>query len=210
MARLLLLAAPIRSRPARFLQRRVRSFSASPSVRASDDAATLPKPPNLHKLETQEDMKLARDWIARFEKLKTDAWPRNLVETSFARSSGAGGQHVNRTMSKAIIRFPLPSSFFIPPYCVRHLRQTPHYAASPPSLLISASTHRTQHTNLAECFNKLKAVILDAAKRDLVGDTSAEQKNRVKALVAKEKAKMERVKKLRKDVKGGRGKVSWD
>lgn len=132
-----------------------------------------------------------------------------LVETSFARSSGAGGQHVNRTMSKAIIRFPLPSAQFIPPYCVPRLRQSPHFAASPPSLLISASTHRTQHTNLTECLDKLKAVILDAARRDLVGDTTAEQKNRVKGLVAKEKAKMERVKKHRKDVKGGRGKVSF-
>lgn len=113
-------------------------------------------------------------------------------------------------MSKAIIRFPLPSAFFIPPYLVRHLRNTPHYAASPPSLLISASTHRTQHTNLSECFEKLKAVLLEAARRDLVGETSAEQKNRVKGLVAKEKAKIERVKKMRKDVKGGRGKVSWD
>lgn len=118
---------------------------------------------------------------------------------------------MNRTMSKAIIRFPLPSSHFIPPYCVRHLRQSPHFAASPPSLLISASTHRTQHTNLQECYDKLKAVIVDAARRDLVGDTSAEQKVRVKGLVAKEKAKMTRVKKLRKDVKGGRGRVSgWD
>jgi hypothetical protein len=32
--------------------------------------------------------------------------------------------------------------------------------------LISASTHRTQYTNLAECLDKLKAVILDAARRD--------------------------------------------
>lgn len=116
---------------------------------------------------------------------------------------------MNRTMSKAIIRFPLPSAHFIPPYCVPHLRQSPHFAAGPPSLLISASTHRTQHTNLAECLDKLKAVILDAARRDLVGDTTAEQKNRVKGLVAKERAKMERVKKHRKDVKGGRGKVSF-
>ncbi|KWU43118.1 hypothetical protein RHOSPDRAFT_20037 [Rhodotorula sp. JG-1b] len=188
----------------------VRTFStASPLRAAGSTASVIPVPPPLSRLETQQDMQQAREWIAGFEKVRTDAWPKSVVETSFARSSGAGGQHVNRTMSKAIIRFPLPSAHFIPPYCVPHLRQSPHFAASPPSLLISASTHRTQHTNLAECLDKLKAVILDAARRDLVGDTTAEQKNRVKGLVAKERAKMERVKKHRKDVKGGRGKVSF-
>lgn len=113
-------------------------------------------------------------------------------------------------MSKAIIRFPLPSTFFIPPYLVRHLRECPHYVANPPSLLISSSTHRTSHTNLSDCLHKLKSVLLDAARRDLVGETSATQKARVKGLAAKEKAKIVKVKKMRKDVKGGRGKVSWD
>jgi len=57
----------------------------------------------------------------------------------------------------------------------------------------------------------MKGVIMEAAERDLVGETSEGQKEKVKGLVAKEKAKLIKVKKMRKDVKGGRGKVKgWE
>jgi len=57
----------------------------------------------------------------------------------------------------------------------------------------------------------LKGVVLEAAEKDLVGETSDQQKERVKGLVLKEKAKLVKVKKMRKDVKGGRGKVKgWE
>jgi len=52
---------------------------------------------------------------------------------------------------------------------------------------------------------------LEAAEKDLVGETSDIQREKVKALVSKEKAKLVKVKKMRKDVKGGRGKVKgWE
>ncbi|GJN89291.1 hypothetical protein Rhopal_002271-T1 [Rhodotorula paludigena] len=150
-------------------------------------------------------MKLARDWIAAFERTQPDDWPKHVTETSFSRSSGPGGQHVNRTFSKATVRLPLPSPSLLPLFVVPHLvRHSPHY--TPHALLVSSSTQRSQQTNLAECFAKLKAAILDAAKRDLVGETSQAQKDRVKGLVAREKKKVEKVKKMRKDVKSGRGK----
>lgn len=64
---------------------------------------------------------------------------------------------------------------------------------------------------MEECFKKCKETILKAAKKDLVGETSDEQKERVKGLVKKEKAKVEKIKKLRKDVKSSRGKVKgWE
>lgn len=118
---------------------------------------------------------------------------------------------MNRTLSKAILRFPLPSPSLLPPYLIPHLRSTPHYSQSPPSLLISSSTSRSQSANLQECFEKLKGTILDAAKKDLVGETSKEQKERVDGLVKKEKGKVEKIKKMRKDVKSSRGKVrGWE
>jgi hypothetical protein len=51
--------------------------------------AGLPSPPVLHSLETPEDMNQARDWIARF---RSETIPKALVELSFSRSSGPGGQ----------------------------------------------------------------------------------------------------------------------
>ncbi|GAA5980186.1 hypothetical protein JCM5350_000864 [Sporobolomyces pararoseus] len=168
-------------------------------------------PPRLSSLSTSQDMEQAREWIGKFSQLSHDNWPKHLYETSFARSSGPGGQHVNRTLSKAILRFPLPSSSFLPPYLLPHLYRSPHFSQSPPSLLISSSTSRSQAQNLDECFKKCKDTILNAARKDLVGETSEEQKERVKGLVKKEKAKVEKIKKLRKDVKSSRGKVKgWE
>jgi peptidyl-tRNA hydrolase ICT1 len=134
-----------------------------------------------------------------------------LTEASFARSSGPGGQHVNRTLSKAILRLALPSPSLFPAYLLPHLRSSPHYSPSSSSLLVTSSTHRTQGTNLNECFEKLKRTLLEAARRDLVGDTSEEQKKRVQKLAASDKRRTEKVKRERKGVKEGRGKVrGWD
>ncbi|GAA5824152.1 hypothetical protein JCM11251_001542 [Rhodosporidiobolus azoricus] len=172
-------------------------------------SSSLPRPPPLAALKTQEDMHHAKQWIGAFERVSAEEWPKHLVETSFSRSSGPGGQHVNRTFSKAIVRLPLPSPTLVPPYVLPHLHRSPHFFSA--SLLVSSSTHRTQQTNLAECFSKLKATILEAARRDLVGETSEEQKKRVKGLVEKDKRRTEKEKKMRKGVKEGRGKVKgWD
>lgn len=52
---------------------------------------------------------------------------------------------------------------------------------------------------------------MEAARRDLVGDTSEEQKKRVQKLAASDKRRTEKVKRERKGVKEGRGKVrGWD
>ncbi|GAA5897562.1 hypothetical protein JCM6882_003517 [Rhodosporidiobolus microsporus] len=172
-------------------------------------ASTIPRPPSLAALKTPEDMQQAKQWIAAFERLPPEEWPKHLVETSFSRSSGPGGQHVNRTFSKAIVRLPLPSPSLLPAYVLPHLHRSPHFSSA--SLLVSSTTHRTQQTNLAECFSKLKATILDAARRDLVGETSEDQKKRVRGLVEREKKRTEKEKKMRKGVKEGRGKVKgWD
>lgn len=50
---------------------------------------SLPVPPALPRLETKVDMAGAREWLHAF---RNAAVPRNLVDLSFARSSGPGGQ----------------------------------------------------------------------------------------------------------------------
>lgn len=63
--------------------RRLRVFHASPSV------WSLPIPPTLSSLESKTDTANAREWLNAFMSATV---PRNLVELSFARSSGPGGQ----------------------------------------------------------------------------------------------------------------------
>jgi protein subunit release factor B len=53
------------------------------------------KPPQLKTLECREDMDVARRWVEEFKK---ESVPKSLVEISFSRSSGPGGQVRSKTM----------------------------------------------------------------------------------------------------------------
>ena len=56
---------------------------------ASAPRLSLPIPPALSSLETKADTASAREWLNAF---RIATVPRNMVELSFARSSGPGGQ----------------------------------------------------------------------------------------------------------------------
>lgn len=68
-------------------------FFGTPCVRFLSGIARpgdLPIPPPLKSVDTPEETVLARAWQARFK--EHNAIPLHLVETSFSRSSGPGGQ----------------------------------------------------------------------------------------------------------------------
>ena len=53
---------------------------------------SVPLPPSISAMKTPEDNAQARSWIERFKSQKI---PRDLVELTFSRSSGPGGQVVS-------------------------------------------------------------------------------------------------------------------
>ena len=53
--------------------------------------STLPEPPPIAQLVTEQDNAEASDWIAEFTAPNMRV-PRDLVELTFSRSSGPGGQ----------------------------------------------------------------------------------------------------------------------
>lgn len=57
--------------------------------RTSHRGNALPIPPSIATLESSKDMVEARSWISRFGAVTI---PKGLVEMSFSRSSGPGGQ----------------------------------------------------------------------------------------------------------------------
>ena len=91
--------------------------------------------------------------------------PPEALEWQFARSSGPGGQHVNRTSSKAVVRFDAAGSPHLPEDVRQRLlaRERSRLTVDG-SLLIASQWHREQPRNIADCLAKLSTIIERAAR----------------------------------------------
>jgi ribosome-associated protein len=89
--------------------------------------------------------------------------PAEALDWQFARSSGPGGQHVNRTSSKAMLRFDVAGSPHLPDD-VRHrvLAREKSRLAGAGTLVIASQVHRDQSRNVADCLDRLSDVIRGA------------------------------------------------
>ena len=89
--------------------------------------------------------------------------PAAALEWQFARSSGPGGQHVNRTSSKAVLRFDAVHSPHLPDDVRRRLLQRERARLTGAgTLMISSQRHRDQSRNVADCLEKLSALLEQA------------------------------------------------
>jgi hypothetical protein len=94
---------------------------------------------------------------------------------------------------------------------IRYLTQhSPYYVASTHSLLTSSMKTRTQSGNLDDAIGKMQSHLQTLLAQGIAGETSVEQRSRVKGLIAKDKAKTRKVKERRGSVKMNRGRVSAD
>jgi ribosome-associated protein len=79
------------------------------------------------------------------------------------RSSGAGGQHVNRTESCVVLQFSVPtSSALTPMQKERVLERLASRVTSEGVIQIRAEEHRSQHRNLEVARDRLAALLRDA------------------------------------------------
>ena len=86
--------------------------------------------------------------------------PPTSFEWQFARSSGPGGQHVNRTSSKAQLRFDLLHCPHLPEDVrQRVLARERSRLTGDGVLVISSQQHREQPRNIADCLAKLAAIL---------------------------------------------------
>jgi ribosome-associated protein len=108
--------------------------------------------------------------------------PDEALEWQFARSSGPGGQHVNRTSSKAVLKFRVVESPHLPDDVRRRLvARERSRLTTDGHLVISSQVHRDQPRNIAECLDKLSAVI----RRGLTPPKRRRPTRKPKAAVAK-------------------------
>ncbi|MEO1335458.1 MAG: alternative ribosome rescue aminoacyl-tRNA hydrolase ArfB, partial [Myxococcota bacterium] len=89
--------------------------------------------------------------------------PADLVEVQYSRASGPGGQHVNKTETRVTLRLniaALPIPHFVR---ARLLRRLAPRLTKDDVLLVSADTHRVRGRNYAEAWDRLTALLVEAA-----------------------------------------------
>ncbi len=85
-------------------------------------------------------------------------------EFSFARSSGPGGQTVNKVNSKAWLRWPVLASPSLPEAVrQRLLDKYGNRVTAEGDLLLASQRYRDQGRNVDDCLEKLRAMLAEAA-----------------------------------------------
>lgn len=99
----------------------------------------------------QDDLNEARKWYTTFNE---DSIPK--AQTSYSRSSGPGGQHVNKTESKATSVWSIEElSKGLPKLMRSALRSSRYYSMRGDSITIQAQTSRSRTANTDENHHKL-------------------------------------------------------
>ncbi len=88
--------------------------------------------------------------------------PLREIHFQFARSSGPGGQNVNKVSSKAVLRWNMGASASAPEevkrrFCEKFPRRVSR------EVVIASSRFRDQGRNVADCLEKLRAALAEAA-----------------------------------------------
>lgn len=113
---------------------------------------------------TKEEIALAQEWLDSFTPSQI---PKDHFTISFSRSSGPGGQKVNKTSSKATIQLE-PHVWLNPYYCswipkpvLQQITDKVRYQTKSGGILIQCDTTRNRETNTDECFKRLLQEIKD-------------------------------------------------
>ena len=91
--------------------------------------------------------------------------PASELEVAVARSSGPGGQNVNKVNSKVSIHWQLQKSTILPePIKQRLIASAGSKLCQDGSIQVTSQEHRDQPSNLRSCHDKLRRMIAEAMK----------------------------------------------
>ncbi len=148
-----------------------------------------------------------RPWALQTESMLTITRsfqiPDSEIELQYVRSSGPGGQNVNKVSSKCQLRWNVLQSPSIPAFHRERLieRLRPRLTRDG-DILLSSDTYRDQGRNREECLAKLKSLLVAALHvpkaRKETEPTRSSQRKRVQS------------KRRKSEKKGLRGRVSHD
>ncbi len=120
--------------------------------------------------------------------------PRSELRFSFVRSSGPGGQNVNKVASKAVLRWDVAASPSLPDDVrIRLAAANRRRINDRGELILTSQRYRDQVRNIDDCLEKLRQLILVAAapprprKKTRVPKSARESRLRHKRSIAEKK-----------------------
>lgn len=90
--------------------------------------------------------------------------PDEQLEWSFSRSSGPGGQNVNKVNTKATLRWRRQPGTLTATAWGRFLKLAERYVTSTGEVVIQSQEHRDQPQNIEACKRKLRELVIAAQK----------------------------------------------
>lgn len=88
--------------------------------------------------------------------------PLNEFDVQYTRSSGPGGQNVNKVNSKAVLYWDICQSPSLPPGVLQRFKvRFRHRLTTEGICIITSDRFRDQRRNVDDCIEKLEAMLLD-------------------------------------------------
>ncbi|XP_048027371.1 peptidyl-tRNA hydrolase ICT1, mitochondrial [Megalobrama amblycephala] len=92
--------------------------------------------------------------------------PVDKLKITYSRSSGPGGQHVNKVSTKAEVRFHVQTAEWIPEEVRREiLLKNKTRVNKAGELIVTSEMSRSQQRNLEDCLQKISEMIAAASQR---------------------------------------------
>lgn len=90
--------------------------------------------------------------------------PLDEIEFTFVRSSGPGGQNVNKVNSKAVMRWPATTSASLPDDVrSRFIERYGSRLTNEGALVVASQRYRDQAKNIDDCLERLREMLLSVA-----------------------------------------------
>lgn len=87
--------------------------------------------------------------------------PAQEFSLTFARSSGPGGQNVNKVNTKATLRWNVAATPSLPSEVIsRFFERYPQRINAQGEVVLSSDRHRDQAQNISDCYSKLRQLLL--------------------------------------------------
>ncbi|XP_056286243.1 peptidyl-tRNA hydrolase ICT1, mitochondrial [Pseudoliparis swirei] len=92
--------------------------------------------------------------------------PVDRLTVSYSRSSGPGGQNVNKVSTKAEVRFHVQTADWIPEDVRQAIfEKNKNRINKAGELLVTSELSRSQQRNLSDCVQKIAAILAEASER---------------------------------------------